>query len=315
MHDNNQKIPAGFLAGRLLTSNYPWRAKWDGGKGVIHSATGADEKASNTTVQLIHPLYADPIQRVASKARRLFNSFTVPIMDPKLGKPSDERACTTLGMMECEKAVGENSPLFHEWKSLVQNLFDDYEEAKRMSEAYLASISVSLPFPSIESLRTKRKSDGTRVDRFRWVLSDFTPVLMDVPLGGIFTNLSPEMVKVKEEKFRRDMEAKFAASHAEPFRQMTEALRKVVERLLAYQGKGKGHGGKFHATLISNLRDMAAAIPAVNIFQDKTLERVASRLIEVTKFDADQLRESSALRATAAESAKSIIQDIKDCGF
>lgn len=87
---------------------------------------------------------------------------------------------------------------------------------------------------------------------------------------------------------------------------MAEALRGYQEREDA--GKG-GRAGSFRDTLVSNVRDLVAILPSLNLTGDAVIADVCARMRDELCVDGPStLRESAAARVRVVESAESIIE-------
>lgn len=91
-----------------------------------------------------------------------------------------------------------------------------------------------------------------------------------------------------------------------------EHVEKLKLRLEGYKPANNGQPveGKFHDSLIANITELAGLIPSINIANDPDLARMGQRLIALTAYTAQDLRESSSLRAEIARDAGAVLTQI-----
>lgn len=95
---------------------------------------------------------------------------------------------------------------------------------------------------------------------------------------------------------------------------IAESVGHMAERLRAYKpatAKGEKNAGIFRDTLVTNVRDLVAVLPLLNISGDATLAGITARMErELCDHDADELRESARARTATAEAAEAILAQV-----
>lgn len=110
---------------------------------------------------------------------------------------------------------------------------------------------------------------------------------------------------------KADAEALFrqqiAESQVDAWRRLREPLAHMAESLANYTG---GQKGSFQHTLIGNLADVIAILPAINLTGDPLLEGIAAIAGQLTIYTADELRKDEDARKSSAELARSLVDQI-----
>jgi len=94
-----------------------------------------------------------------------------------------------------------------------------------------------------------------------------------------------------------------------------EAVSAMAERLTAYEPGADGQRAKgiFRDSLVTNVIELANAIPTLNIANNPHLNRIANDMADLlTYYSAEQLRANSEARATVAEDARTIAASIAE---
>ncbi len=98
------------------------------------------------------------------------------------------------------------------------------------------------------------------------------------------------------------------------YARVADAVGKMAEKLSAYKqasAKGERSEGVFRDSLVDNVRELAAILPALNLTDDPNLAAVADRITrELTAVDAEHLRIDARARATVAASAAAIAAQV-----
>jgi hypothetical protein len=90
----------------------------------------------------------------------------------------------------------------------------------------------------------------------------------------------------------------------------------MVERLSAFEIQTDPDSGKqkviapFRDTLVNNLRELVAELPKLNICDDPQVVDMLNKLESLCEHDAQELRDSKALRLHVSENAATIAQDV-----
>lgn len=120
-----------------------------------------------------------------------------------------------------------------------------------------------------------------------------------------------------EAAIRADIESRaaeaLAASKREIGERITELAGRMVERLRATRTtKDGGIGaGIFRDSLVENVRELAELIPSLNIDGDPALAEIGRRMAaELAAHAPAELRESAELRASVADAASAILDEL-----
>lgn len=92
------------------------------------------------------------------------------------------------------------------------------------------------------------------------------------------------------------------------WQQMSDCVGHIVERLGAYGRNADGKiTGRFHDTLIGNLRDLTERLARLNVTRDPAIEAMRLRLAAtLCPYEPEELRKNDQLRASVHDEAKRI---------
>lgn len=94
---------------------------------------------------------------------------------------------------------------------------------------------------------------------------------------------------------------------------VADVTGRMVERLNAYKPavrKGDKSEGVFRDSLVGNVRDLIAILPALNITGDPVLADMAEKLKPLAEHDASVLRDNPAIRKDVAAEAQAILDSL-----
>jgi hypothetical protein len=125
------------------------------------------------------------------------------------------------------------------------------------------------------------------------------------------------MADGQADDIRREIEARSNAAVEcvirDCYTRIAEHVGKMSERLKAYKpavGDGKAEG-IFRDSLVGNVRDLVALLPALNITSDPALAQIASRMTALCTEDASTLRDLPSVRESVARDADAILSDVQ----
>lgn len=125
------------------------------------------------------------------------------------------------------------------------------------------------------------------------------------------------MSEAQAANIRREIEEQVTeattAAVRDIYERVAEATGRMVERLNAYRpskGKGDKSEGVFRDSLVENVRDLIAILPALNITGDPQLTEIAEKLKPLAVHDAAVLREDAAIRKDVAAEAQAILNSV-----
>lgn len=146
----------------------------------------------------------------------------------------------------------------------------DYETERAAAPARLNGLYVAAQWPTRDAV----------AEKFR-----FQARYLPVPDGGQWQEWMTEAA---------------AAAHEELLERLREAITKVAAKLADPKAI-------FRDTLVSNLADLLAIVPDLNIAADPTVAAMADKAKALLEHDADTLREDPTARADVAAKAQEIV--------
>lgn len=116
-----------------------------------------------------------------------------------------------------------------------------------------------------------------------------------------------------KERLRQSSQAELAAAETFLWTQMQECVAHIHERLSAY-GKDPTTGkmvGRFHDTLIGNLRSLVSRLSRLNLSGDPAIEAMRLKLEQsLCPYEPGELREDDELRSSVRDEAARIMQQM-----
>lgn len=223
----------------------------------------------------------EPIKKLDGEIRQLHYDNTVPWGDDGLRLLPILRYETYMEKMRQNRAARE---------TLVQKFLENYQCWVENAPARLHGLYNPNDYPSRDSVAVK----------FAFKLQ-----CQPVPDGGDFR---VDVATEELDALRRSMDVRVAEAaklaHQDLCRRMAEPLAAMVERL-------SQPDAIFRDSLIGNLREIVALIPALNVTGDSQLEVVRQRVLaELAHYTPDQLRENKDDRKTAAAKAQAILEQM-----
>lgn len=141
----------------------------------------------------------------------------------------------------------------------------------------------------------------------------FRYILMPVPDEKDFrVDISETVAERIRESVRAANDATIKGAITDIAARAHEVLSEMATSLRGYHPATKDHKatGIFRDTLVSNVADLAALIPGLNIADDPTLAWLATSMQRLSGIAPDTLRTDSMARATIADNAQAIIDHV-----
>jgi hypothetical protein len=137
---------------------------------------------------------------------------------------------------------------------------------------------------------------------------DFAVNVNPVPSGRDFRVEIGDAVRADVE---RRVQETTAAAMADACKRVAETIGTMADKLAGYvpPRDGAGAGGVFRDSLVSNVRDLAAVLPAFNLTGSPEFDRIAARVADLARPEADQLRTDDKLRRETAEAAAALARE------
>lgn len=279
-------------------------SKWEGHKydGVLSreltSAHGAESGTARVN-KLIVP--KDSIQPVITKFSEVYTyhrTVTLPWFD------TGERVLPAQLYLEYSQEIKHRTV---EAFKAVGEFVDRYPAILHDAKRRLNGMYRESDFPSVDTLSRLYSIDVA-----------FLPIpVSDIRVAGVDADELARINADKEQEIQRAVEG----ATGECWRRIYDSVSRMHERLNAYGTEtvtGKDGRktekvvGKFHDTLVTNLRDLAGLLPRLNFTGDEGLTRMTDRLVnELCKHGPDTLRESTAVREVTAKRAGNILKDLE----
>jgi hypothetical protein len=127
--------------------------------------------------------------------------------------------------------------------------------------------------------------------------------------------MNDEIDRMREEmrsKLDVEMNREIERAMREVWQRAYDAVSKMADKLDAYGTDADGRTtGIFRNSLVDNVRELVDLLPKMNVTGDAGLDRIAERMKkDLTKYDADVLRESDGQRQDVARKAKDIADEM-----
>lgn len=270
---------------------------WDGRKldkavsDEVARAKGAKADAGRYNKQLVPPESLAAVKSAANAIRAVHARYTLPwtnngfdiLPAAKVAEyDNDMRAAR----YEFEKAADSFAAIY---PALVDSA------PARLGELFDAS-----EFPSANEVRSRfsfRVRTLTIPDK-----TDFRVDMSDAQARLIRAEIEAESREALE------------TAMADAWQRVADVCARMVERLNAYKpatAKGEKTEGRFTDTIVENVRDLVAMLPAFNLTGDPTLADVTARLErDLCANDAQTLRDDETARKEAARAAQAILDDV-----
>jgi hypothetical protein len=263
-------------------------------KGATRAAQARAHAGDKAGVKVYKSVIAadalDAIQRIANAARAEHRQRTVPWSYEGPG------AITAEGY-PAYKAV--MATFEREFNKAVAKFFSVYAEERDNARKYLGDLFDANDYPDSANLGEK----------FAFTIAcEPMPQAHDFRVQG----LPKEVVDdIKLEIAERNADA-IDNANVTAWQRIIEKVEKLKMALQNYKPAkdGKPAEGKFHDTLVDNIKELAGLIPSINIANDPDLTRMQQKLNSLTAYTAQDLRDDEKLRADISKQANLILSQI-----
>lgn len=247
-----------------------------------HGAGGTGDDIGRYNKILISREALKEIDRIASRARVLHYHYTLPwhdsgprLLSARLFQRYSEkmRPLHEAFNVECEKFIDAYPTLVEDARLRLNGLFDE--------DDYPSHPDIKRRFAFEFEFGVLPQSGDLRLD-----------------IG------SEHLENVRSEIERRVIE-RFSNATKEIWTRVHDAVAHVRDRMESYDPEAKG---KLHDSVIENLRELVAVLPALNIQDDPALERVRKKLEgSLCKVEIKDLRNDAKKREETRKKASSIL--------
>ncbi|MGH0003167.1 hypothetical protein ACQU0X_24115 [Pseudovibrio ascidiaceicola] len=257
----------------------------------VNTSRGAASDAGRYNKMLLPKEALDAIHKKSGAIRNEFYARTLPWMD------DGQRIMAANAYLAHSQWIAKQRS---EYEQLVEELLTKYPDYVEEAKQLLNGMFVPADYPPVEILREK---------------FGLSVMVLNVPNGEDFR---VAMSDAQAEQIRSQIESKVteASKNAmkDVYRRITESLTRMIERLNSYKpgSRIERAQGVFRNSLVENIRDLIDVMPALNITGDPELDRITERLKDVTVYDANVLKASTAKRNDTAAEAQAILDSMSD---
>lgn len=135
--------------------------------------------------------------------------------------------------------------------------------------------------------------------------------LMPIPSGDDFRlDLAGEEMEELRLEVERSVERATTEAMKDVYGRVAEVTERMVERLSKFKPakkKGERTEGTFRDTLVTNVRDLVAILPSLNIVDDDRLRDITRRLDALSQTSPQQLRDNPKARESTRDEAERIL--------
>lgn len=192
--------------------------------------------------------------------------------------------------MDFMAEVGDRIVKFNE---LVEEFIAKYATARENARFTLATLFDESDYPGVNEVRSKF---GICLD---------CQSLPNTEDFRVVDGLAQEEVDRLVNVARTGVEEKVSAAMQEAFQRLFGVVEKMASTLEDF---GDQKIKKFNNTLVSNIADIVAVMPALNILGDPKLDALAAEAKDLTSFDPDDLRKDDKSRKAAIEEARALMK-------
>ena len=271
---------------RLSVSLYTARKLDKAATKEAKANAGASEKAG---VKVYKSTLAadtlDKVHQIANLARTEHRKRTVPWAYDGPG------AITAEGYPAYKAVMVGLERQFNEAVSAFYAVYASEREAARL---FLGRMFNELDYPTTDQLGNK---------------FGFRTHCEPIPQADNFApaGLAPELVAAVKADIVQANAGAIANANNEGWARVIEAVEKLRLRLQEY---GRGDVTKFYNSWIDNVKEIAFLLPSINIANDPDLARMSRKLMALTGYTSQDLKESESLRADVVKQATLVLNDI-----
>lgn len=283
----------GDIAGRSMLVSLEI-SQWGGSKmdqkitKKVAEDHGVTKRDMAVTKQLFGRNALDRVQKVVNAARKAHWERTLPWFD------SGERILGSVGYLKYAEQMREFKAEIDEATAEFYANYNGYVEEARVR---LNGAFDSADYPSLDVVKTK----------FAFRIN-----VRPLPQGTDFrvAMSTAELARIREDINNNSHRAVQQAMY-EVARRIRTFTTNVMDKLRGYSTEGDKTVGKFHDSLIENVRELVDLLPSMNITNDARISEIQTELAEIAKNDPDTLRGDKKLRDDVARQAEKILEKMK----
>ena len=247
----------------------------------------ADEASIDSILKLLKDDDSKPIKKIGNKARTLFYDMTLPFEDDKWYIIPN----AMFGKLQTELTQHEV-----EFKDAVNDLVARYDKLLEDYKQRMGKLVDYAHFPSAVELKSK----------FYFKLE--TDVIAD-PSTVSLKNISAQL----DHKIRSEVEARLKHQVSEAQADVAKRIVTMMTRIVDTLSDTTKDQGTFRDSLIGNVRDAVDILPSLNVLNDSRITAAIKKIQdEITPVHPQVLRDDNQVKAKVKQSAKSVLDDLKD---
>lgn len=261
---------------------------------VLDNHNAADKKAGRFTKALIGKEAMAEIKKVSTEARQLHYELTLPW---------SQDGSRILPTAMFSKYDGDMKQLKDKYEAAVRDFLAVYPQEVADARKRLGALWNEADYPEASEIEGK----------FSWEY-----VFSPLPNGDDFRlNVSKEMADELKKQYEDHANSQIKEANKHLWQKAYDAISHMVTKLDEYgekaSDKENGRIKTFHSTLVTNIKELAESLPALNITQDPELERLSKEMMEhLAEFDAEDLKADTLVRERVSKSAKKMVKEIND---
>lgn len=249
----------------------------------------ADQHASDVTMgryskALLAKGALETIKKIAGETRTEFYRRTLPWLD------DGARILTATGYLATAEYVRRQQSAFD---AAVQEFLGNYDGLVADAKVRLNGLFDSADYPSYAQLKSK---------------FGFTFCVRPMPDAEDFrADIGEEELARVRAELEADKTATIETAMRDVYGRMREVVGKLAERLKAYNPNKPGDA-PFRDTLVTNITDLLAVLPSLNLTGDANVTRfIADIRANLTAYSAEELRANMFTREDTARRAEEIL--------
>jgi len=262
----------------------------------FNETMGADIKtAGRYNKRLINTMFLKDVSAAHNAARKIHRLLTLPWDD------DGTRILTTKGYMNYTKMLKDcRLKSEGEVRAFIKNRQAAIDEAKvRLGDLFNAD-----DYPDEDGLAEK---------------FSFDVEIKPMPESGDFrAQLSDEAVKAVVKDIERRSNKRIEDAMRDVFSRVADLVRRMAERLRAYQPPVKGEdGGKrssgvFRDSVVYDIHEMVEMLPSLNVTEDPRVDELIKQLSsELVEHSPEILRADAKVRAQTITKADAILKKVE----
>ena len=210
--------------------------------------------------------------------------------------------------------------------SLLEKVMTPWSVIKREHDDLVEQFIVEAP-ALIQNAERNRGNFNVQIPTLEEIATAFDLSFNLEPVPDVSTyksgNLDKAVEKVLKERFEANIKAAYTEAQVDAVQRLAKPLENLVGKMQAYDeresAKAKGlsvdKSGTFRDTIIGNIKDIADVFGEWNLTSDPIIARLDQQLSAFANIDADDLRNSEALRKDTAARAAKILDEIRAGGY